>query len=143
MDSRIFFNDNTQTLDIDELNSLRSWIIFAAKTEGYFVGELGFIFCDDKCLHNINVNFLNHDTYTDVITFDYGNNTTIEGEIYISLDRVRENATKFNVKVSREIRRIIIHGVLHLLGYEDKNPKDKNLMTSKEDYYLSLQPDSE
>jgi rRNA maturation RNase YbeY len=143
VDSYIFFNDNTQTLNLDELNPLRLWIISTAKSEGFLVGELGFVFCDDKYLHKINVEFLKHDTYTDIITFDYGIEDTIAGEIYISLDRVNENANQFQQNAEHEIRRIIIHGVLHLLGYKDNSLEEKTQMTSKEDYYLSLLPDSE
>lgn len=143
MDSYIFFNDNTQTLNIDELNALRPWIILTAKQEDYSIDELGFSFVNDQELHKINLEFLNHDTYTDIITFDYSTDDAIAGEIYISLDRVNENAEQFQQNAKHEIRRIIIHGVLHLLGYKDKNPEDKTQMTSKEDYYLSLLPDSE
>lgn len=143
MDSYILFNDTTQTLDIDELNSLRSWVISTAKSKGFSVGELSFIFCDDKYLHKINLEFLNHDTLTDIITFDYSSEEEIAGEIYISIDRVSENAKAFNQDKAQEIRRIIIHGVLHLLGYKDKSLEEKTQMTSKEDYYLSLLPDSE
>jgi len=143
VDSYIIFNDNTKSLNIDELNSLRSWIISTAKKEDYAVAELGFTFVNDQELHKINVEFLNHDTYTDIITFDYSTEEAIAGEIYISLDRVNENAEQFQQNTKVEIRRIIIHGVLHLLGYKDKSPEDKTQMTSKEDYYLSLLPDSE
>lgn len=143
MDSYILFNDTTQTLDTDELNLLRSWVISTAKNEGFSVGELSFIFCDDKYLHKINLEFLNHDTLTDIITFDYSSEDEIAGEIYISIDRVNENAKSFNQDTAQEIRRIIIHGVLHLLGYKDKSPEEKTQMTSKEDYYLSLLPDSD
>lgn len=143
MDSYILFRDTTQTLDTDELNRLRSWVISTAKNEGFSVGELSFIFCDDKYLHKINLEFLNHDTLTDIITFDYSSEDEIAGEIYISIDRVNENAKSFNQDTAQEIRRIIIHGVLHLLGYKDKSPEEKTQMTSKEDYYLSLLPDSD
>lgn len=143
MDSYILFNDTTQTLDTDELNLLRFWVISTAKNEGFSVGELSFIFCDDKYLHKINLEFLNHDTLTDIITFDYSSEDEIAGEIYISIDRVNENAKSFNQDTAQEIRRIIIHGVLHLLGYKDKSLEEKTQMTSKEDYYLSLLPDSD
>ncbi len=142
MDSYIFFNDNTGTLNIDELSDLRLWIITTAREEDYSVDEIGFTFVNDQELHKINVEFLNHDTFTDIITFDYGSENAIAGEIYISLDRVNENAEKFQQNIKHEIHRIIIHGVLHLLGYKDKSPEEKTQMTSKEDYYLSLLPDS-
>ena len=88
----------------------------------------------------MNVQFLNHDTYTDIITFDYNQDNIIIGEIYISLDRVMENAKTSQVPYNQEVKRIIIHGILHLMAYKDKNPEDKKEMTSKEDYYLSLHP---
>lgn len=141
MDSYIYFEDNTQKLNLAELKFVRPWILLAANLEGYQVGELGFIFCDDQFLNSINVEFLEHDTYTDIITFDYSSKTTISGEIYISMDRVLENSKLFQSGIQQEIHRIIIHGVLHLLGYKDKSPEDKAQMNSKEDYYLSLRHD--
>ena len=142
MDSNIFFIDNTQSLNLKEPNLIRRWIISTAKNEGFVIGELGFTFCNDKYLHKMNVEFLNHDTYTDIITFDYSTENAIAGEIYISLDRVYENANQFRQDTDYEIRRIIIHGVLHLLGYKDKSSEEKTQMTSKEDYYLSSLPNS-
>lgn len=103
------------------------------------MGELNYIFCTDPYLHNINRRFLKHDTYTDIITFD--NSTVqdfIEADIYISLDRVRENARKFNVTFDEELHRVMVHGLLHLAGYGDKSPSEKVLMKKKEDAYLSL-----
>ena len=143
MDSYISFIDNTQKLNIHELNELRPWIILAAEKEGFSVGELSINFCSDEGLHQINLKFLDHDTFTDIITFDYGSSESIAGEIHISLDRVTENAENFHQDFMRETKRIIIHGVLHLLGYKDKSSTDKSQMTSKEDYYLSLLPDLE
>ena len=141
MDSNIVFIDTTKKIYSNDLSILRSWIVSTAINEGYTVGELSFTFCDDEYLHAINVEFLDHDTYTDIITFDYSSDKYLAGEIYISLDRVYENASLFKQKINQEIRRIIIHGVLHLLGYKDKSQEDKAEMTLKEDYYLSLQPD--
>ncbi len=143
MDSHIYFVDQTNKLNLGEIKNVRSWILQTAKLEGFGVGELGFVFCDDAYLNTINVEFLDHDTYTDIITFDYSNQDSIAGEIYISLDRVLENAQKYHQELLTEIHRIIIHGVLHLLGYKDKSPQDKEQMNSKEDYYLSLLPDLE
>lgn len=117
---------------------MREWIISTAKFEGYRVGELIITFCSDPELHKINLEYLHHDTFTDIITFDYFTDGYISGEIYISLDRIKENATKFKKSLDNELLRIIIHGVLHLLGYEDKTHDQKNVMDSKEDYYLSL-----
>lgn len=141
MDSRIFFDNHNQKLQLPEYESVRSWILLTAKLEGYLVGELGFVFCTDDYLNTINVEFLEHDSYTDIITFDYSTEELIAGEIYISTDRVIENAKLYQQNKNKEIHRIIIHGVLHLLGYKDKSQEEKGQMTSKEDYYLSLLPD--
>ncbi|HAG17264.1 MAG TPA: rRNA maturation RNase YbeY [Bacteroidales bacterium] len=103
------------------------------------MGEINFVFCTDEELLDINVEFLQHDAFTDIITFDYSTEGHISGEIFISHDRVVANATRMQIPVVEEFHRIIIHGVLHLLGYNDKSTIEKSIMTSKEDYYLSLQ----
>lgn len=117
---------------------IRSWIENTILNEAYKLKELNFIFCSDNYLLSINQKYLKHDTYTDIITFD---NSEIKGEItadiFISLDRVRENALKFEVNEAYELQRVMIHGTLHLLGYLDKKKEEKALMTEKEDYYLS------
>lgn len=141
MESAIFFNDFTATLDLTALNKLKSWILNTSLSEGSDIGELLFSFCTDDYLHKINVDYLKHDTFTDIITFDYSSPSLISGEIFISLDRVNDNANKFDLPFDFELYRILIHGVLHLLGYKDKSPKEKAEMTAKEDYYLSLLPD--
>lgn len=106
--------------------------------EGGQPGELNYIFCSDDYLLAINNQFLNHDTYTDIITFGLGETGDIEGEIYISVPRVRENARTAGLAFHDELDRVIIHGVLHLLGYSDKTPRRKALMRKKEDACLSL-----
>jgi len=116
-----------------------AWIKKAAESEGASVKEINYIFCSDSYLLDLNRGFLKHNTLTDIITFD---NTVvpgqIEGEIYISIDRVKENAVEFNVPFVDELDRVMIHGVLHLLGYKDKKPTEKALMRKKEEAYLSL-----
>lgn len=97
-----------------------------------------YVFSDDEFLHKINKEYLRHNTYTDIITFDLSENDSLDGEIYISLDRVKENAQNFNVKFTDEIHRVMVHGILHLLGYNDKTPSQKRKMKAKEDFYLSL-----
>lgn len=87
----------------------------------------------------MNLGYLNHDTYTDIITFDYTENDIISGDIFISIDRVKDNAKKFSTIFENELSRVIIHGVLHLIGYKDKSAQEKHLMRSKEDFYLTLQ----
>ena len=118
---------------------VRQWIKETIRVEGYQLKELNYIFCSDTCLLNINKQYLNHDTYTDIVTFDNSETTgSITGDIFISIDRIRENSSRFNVSEATELHRVIIHGVLHLLGYKDKNPADKKNMTLKEDFYLNL-----
>jgi len=118
---------------------VRQWVKQTILAEGKRLGELNFIFCSDSYLLEINKQYLDHDTYTDIVTFD--NSTEpgkITGDIFISIDRIRENARNFKVSETDELHRVIIHGVLHLLGYKDKSKPDKLLMTRKEDEYLAL-----
>ena len=102
------------------------------------IGDITFVFCDDKYLHKINLEFLDHDTYTDIITFDYSVGNEVISEIYISIDRVEENAKKYSQTFENEMHRVMIHGVLHLCGYKDKLAEDKQIMRDKENHYLSL-----
>ena len=104
--------------------------------EGKISGDLLFIFTDDETLRKINIEFLNHNYLTDVITFNYSTDTLISNEIYISIERVRENAINYNVSLRHEILRVMFHGVLHLCGYDDKTDVEKELMRSKEDQYI-------
>jgi len=116
---------------------LKQFILLVFKTEKRKLQELNFIFCSDKFLLKINREYLNHNSYTDIITFNLSSDPTrIQGEIYISLDRVKENAVTFNNSPSEELLRVIFHGVLHLCGYKDNSKVDKELMRSKENYYL-------
>lgn len=108
------------------------------KEESRKLGDITFVFCDDNYLHKINLEFLDHDTYTDVVTFDYSVGNELVSEIYISTERVEENAKKYRETFENEIRRVMIHGVLHLCGYKDKLTEDKKIMRDKENHYLSL-----
>jgi rRNA maturation RNase YbeY len=101
-------------------------------------GELQYIFCDDDYLHKLNVEFLEHDTLTDIISFDYTMGDLISGDIFISIERVKENAKELNIDFNDELDRVIMHGVLHYFGFKDKSDQDKIVMRSKEDYCLSL-----
>jgi rRNA maturation RNase YbeY len=103
-------------------------------------GELQYIFCDDKYLHKLNVEFLDHDTLTDIISFDYVMGDLISGDIFISVERVKENAKELDIDFKDELDRVIMHGVLHYIGFKDKTDDDKIVMRSKEDYCLSLRP---
>ncbi|HPM28856.1 MAG TPA: rRNA maturation RNase YbeY [Chryseolinea sp.] len=129
--------------DVDfKLNSPRktaSWIKTSIKEEKKTAGDLNFIFCSDNHLLNMNIEYLQHNTYTDIITFDNSEqDQLISGDIFISIDRVQANASKFQKKPDDELHRVIIHGVLHLIGYSDKTSKNKSIMRGKEDAYLSL-----
>lgn len=115
----------------------REWLLNLAKEEGYQVRELNYIFCDDEYLHKINVEYLDHDTLTDIITFDNSEvQGKIEGDIFISVDRVKENAAQFQCTFDTEMRRVLAHGLLHLCGYKDKSEQEEQLMRHKESYYI-------
>ena len=116
-------------------DKLHKWILHTIDKEVNQLKSLNIIFCDDEFLLKINQEYLNHDYYTDIITFDY-NSEEIEGELYISIDRVRENANDLKVDFEQELHRVIIHGVLHLCGYGDKTEEEKKIIRCKEDSYL-------
>lgn len=120
-----------------------NWIKGAVIFEGKKVGNISFIFCSDNYLLDVNKKYLSHDYFTDIITFDYVEGNIINGDIFISVNRVGENAKEFSKTFGNELHRILIHGVLHLLGYKDKKRTDKKLMTQKEDYFLKVLIDSE
>ena len=122
---------------LENESGLRSWITDLITEENCKLGEINYIFCTDKYLHKINVDFLNHDTLTDIISFDYSVGKQLHGDVYISIDRVRENAVLFGVSFPNELARVMSHGVLHYCGYKDKTETQKLLMRSKEDYYLT------
>ena len=134
----INFTSNTN-FQLRHKTVLKSWIKKVVGKEGGKMKDLSFIFCDDMELLNKNSKYLNHDTLTDILTFDYSENNNISGDIYISIDRVKENAKTYKVTFENELDRVMIHGVLHLLGYNDKSKKDQKAMREKEDFYLSLQ----
>lgn len=135
----IYFYQQESTYILKQKNILRNWINRTILTEGHQLQILNFIFCSDEYLLKINEQYLHHDTYTDIITFDNSEMpNNIAGDIFISIDRIRENAKFFKTTFSNELHRVIIHGTLHLLGYADKTAKAKKLMTVKEDEYLNL-----
>ena len=132
----IEFNSVT-AFSLNGEDQVRSWLETVIDTEDKIVGDIQYIFCDDEYLHKLNVDFLNHDTLTDVISFDYSEGSIISGDIYISIERVRENAVDFKTGFKDELRRVMVHGILHYCGYKDKSAEDVILMREKEDYYLS------
>ena len=115
---------------------LSNWITNTIKEEFYKVEEINYVFCDDEYLHKLNVEFLDHDTLTDIISFDYSIGKLIQGDIFISLERVVENAKDFDVSFEEELNRVIIHGVLHYCGYKDKTEEEAKEMRAKENHYL-------
>ena len=130
-----FTSDNIPMPTID-FPKVEQWIKRTAAQYGYSVGELNYIFCDDEKILSVNREFLQHDYYTDVITFDYTTHTRVNGDIYISLDTVATNAEQVGVSFLHELHRVIIHGLLHLTGQADKTPETKAQMTAKEEAAL-------
>ena|SRR6478609_3221208 len=115
-----------------------NWVNSVIKKEKKSLISVNYVFCTDSYLLQMNQDYLHHDTLTDIITFDYSQKSKLEGEIYISIDRVKENSDVFNRPFDEELHRVIIHGILHLAGYKDKSKAEKALMRKKEDAYLSL-----
>ena len=132
----ISFNYETD-FKLEDTDKVSNWISETILEENHKEGEINYIFCSDDYLHQLNVDFLDHDTLTDIISFDYSVGKELHGDIYISVDRVKENAKDFNIEFEDEIARVIIHGVLHYCGYKDKSDVDEILMRSKEDHHLA------
>ena len=118
---------------LEDEDNYTNWIINIIKSEKAVLGDLSYIFCSDNYLLKLNQKYLKHNSFTDIITFDYSEQKVISGEIYISIDRVRENAVKFKEDFNGELLRVMAHGVLHLLGYKDKGKNEKEEMSTKED----------
>ena len=132
-----FFNE-TSFVFLYHKNKVKQWVKQIALSEGKKIGDINYIFCDDVYLHKINVQYLQHDTLTDIITFDYTEDITLNSDIYISIERVRENADIFGVTFEQELLRVLAHGILHLCGYKDKTPADSELMRTKEEEKMKL-----
>ena len=132
----ISFNYETE-FKLENETKISEWISKAINSENCKEGELNYIFCSDDYLHKINVDFLNHDTLTDIISFDYSVGKELHGDVYISVERVEDNAKDFDVSFEDELARVMIHGILHYCGYKDKSDEDAKLMRTKENYYLS------
>ena len=133
----ISFHTEELTFRLPEKLKHKQWLKTVAAAEGKKIGELNYVFCTDEYLLKINQDYLQHDTLTDIVTFDNSESANlIEGDIFISFERVVENGAKLNTSDS-ELQRVMVHGLLHLCGYKDKAKADKSLMTEKEDYYLA------
>ncbi|WP_340076267.1 rRNA maturation RNase YbeY [Leptobacterium sp. I13] len=117
---------------------LEEWISKVITSENHEEGTLSYIFCSDEYLYKINKGYLNHDTYTDIISFDYSEGITVSGDIFISIDRVAENAKNYNVSFQDELKRVMVHGVLHYCGYSDKTKKKAAVMRLKEDEKIKM-----
>lgn len=133
----IEFN-STNDFELVNPEQIIFWLKGVISAEKKIVGELNYIFCDDAYLHKINVDFLDHDTFTDIISFDYTQGNVISGDMYISVERVEENAQDFNCSFRDELSRVMVHGILHYCGYKDKSTEEAKLMRSKENTYLAL-----
>ncbi|MBR1834856.1 MAG: rRNA maturation RNase YbeY [Bacteroidales bacterium] len=123
---------------LDEEQKVKKWIAAIINAHNMTVGVISYLFCSDDVVLEANRSFLDHDTYTDIITFDYVEGTVVSGDIMISIDRVRENATIFNAPFEHELKRVIIHGILHLLGQKDKSEEDAAQMRKREEEALQL-----
>jgi probable rRNA maturation factor len=135
----ISFNNEKIKISLKHKTILKKWIVSVIEKQERKTGKITFVFCSDDFLLNINKRYLNHDTYTDIITFDYSKEDSklpISADIIISVDRVKENAKKFSKSFEEELHRVIIHGILHLLGYKDKTKKAKEEMTAQENACL-------
>ena len=133
----INFNYETE-LDLHSEDLIANWISSTILAEGFKLEEINYVFCDDDYFHKLNVEFLSHDTLTDIISFDYSLGKTIQGDIFISVERVADNANDYGVEFLQELNRVIIHGILHYCGYKDKTEEDARIMRKKEDHYLGV-----
>ncbi len=138
METSINFFSQELTFELDDSSKTSDWIQHSITREGKVPGEISYIFCSDEYLHKMNVEHLSHDTFTDIITFNYCVDELINSDLFISIDRVKENAITFNNTFQNELHRVIIHGILHLIGYDDKTEEDQVIMRAKEDFYLTL-----
>lgn len=139
----IYFHNEDNNYTLRQKTKIKHWLQQAAKKEGYSIEEVNYIFCSDEYVLQVNQQFLNHNYYTDIITFDNADKEQkkqklLVSDIFISIDRCKENAKTYNITTAEELHRILIHGLLHLCSYKDKTKATKQLMTQKEDYYLNL-----
>lgn len=134
----VYFSNGDIEFTLGNEELIKDWISAIIFRHNKKVGKINYLFCSDQMVYDMNLRFLNHDTLTDIITFDYVNGNLISGDITISIDRVGENATLFDTSFEHELHRVIIHGVLHLLGFKDKTPDDAAIMRAKENESLQI-----
>jgi probable rRNA maturation factor len=137
METNIYYHSECD-FQLQNEDSISEWLKHAIRLEKKALGEINYIFCDDEYLLKKNQDFLNHDTLTDIITFDYSEENKLSADIFISIERVKENALIFAVPFEKELKRVIIHGILHLIGYKDKSEEETKTMRSKENFYLEI-----
>lgn len=132
-----FFNEDV-VFKMQQVRKTRAWLKHVIETEEFVLNQLNYVFCSDEYLLNINRQYLNHDFYTDIITFDNSEGEgEVEGDIFISIDRVKENAQELHKSFEEELRRVLVHGILHLVGYDDIEDEQELQMRNKEDFYIS------
>ena len=134
----VYFSNGDIDFSLGNEELIKDWISAIIFRHNKKLGKINYLFCSDQMVYDMNLRFLNHDTLTDIITFDYVNGNLISGDITISIDRVGENATLFDTSFEHELHRVIIHGVLHLLGFKDKTPDDAAIMRAKENESLQI-----
>lgn len=134
----IDFNFEDVNFALPDTDILTNWIDYTVKNEGCFTGNISYVFCSDEYLWNMNKQYLGHDYYTDIITFDYVEDKYVSGDLFISIDRVEDNAKTFNVSRETELLRVMIHGVLHLLGYDDQTDEQEAEIHKMEDFYIDV-----
>jgi rRNA maturation RNase YbeY len=133
----IEYSYNTD-FDLTQADEISLWLQNVAKSENFEIADLNYVFVSDEELYEMNVKYLNHNTLTDIITFNYVENEIVSGDIFISVDRVKENAVDFNVSFENELLRVMVHGLLHLMNYNDKTDEEQDMMTLKEDEKLKM-----
>ena len=132
-----YFNEDIKFVLKDKLVNNR-WLKLVAGSEIRVIGDVNIIFCSDNYILDVNMRYLQHDYFTDIITFDYCEGKTLSGDLFISIDSVRENAIEYGVEFDDELHRVMVHGLLHLIGYDDHTPEEEKIIHEKEDYYLKL-----
>jgi rRNA maturation RNase YbeY len=134
----IHFSIEKEDFKLKDKMKIKAWITSVVKQEGKRIGDIAYMFCDDEQVLEANISYLEHDTYTDIITFDYVEGDVVSGDILISVDRVKENANLFQCSFEQELHRVIIHGILHLLGVGDKTEEEAAVMRKREEMALAL-----